>query len=259
MKMVSLKSLRMIILLFILLSAWQYTKKQQQYSQSWDDTLDVIIYPIKADKYEKTHAYVEKLNERYYSSIDKFLSKKAQAYQSWLIEPTRIRVDTSISELPPLPPQSSEKLDIMWWSLKLRWWTFMNKPEDNNITQIRIYVLYHSPEHNITLPHSTGLQKGLIGIVHAYADAAQAKQNNLIIAHELLHTLGATDKYDLSTNQPIYPQGFAEPERNPKFPQRYAEIMAGRIPISATQAEIPDSFTKVIIGELTAKEIGWID
>jgi len=35
-----------------------------------------------------------------------------------------------------------------------------------------------------------------------------------VIAHELLYTLNATDKYDLNTGLPIFPNGYAEPERN---------------------------------------------
>ena len=94
---------------------------------------------------------------------------------------------------------------------------------------------------------------------HKVRDAKKhEKQNNFIILHELLHTLGATDKYNLSTNQPIFPEGYAEPNRKPTYPQRKAEIMGGRIPLSATEAKIPSSLKKAIIGTKTAREIGWI-
>ena len=59
----------------------------------------------------------------------------------------------------------------------------------------------------------SGLQKGLIGVVNAFASDEQAAQNNVVIAHELLHTVGATDKYDPRTNQPSHPDGYAEPDR----------------------------------------------
>jgi hypothetical protein len=84
-----------------------------------------------------------------------------------------------------------------------------------------------------------------------------ARQNNVIITHEFLHTLGATDKYDPATNQPLYPDGYAVPDLQPLVPQRYAEIMAGRTPVSQTDATIPESLNDVIIGSLTAKEINW--
>ena len=58
--------------------------------------------------------------------------------------------------------------------------------------------------------------------------------DDMVIAHELLHTLGATDKYDLRTNQPAHPDGFAEPDREPLYPQSFAELMGGRIPVSNT-------------------------
>jgi len=60
-----------------------------------------------------------------------------------------------------------------------------------------------------------------------------------VITHELLHTFGATDKYDLSTGLPLYPEGFAEPQLIPRYPQQLAEIMAGRMPLAATEARLP--------------------
>jgi hypothetical protein len=102
-----------------------------------------------------------------------------------------------------------------------------------------------------------GLQKGLIGVVNAFASDAQAAQNDVVIAHELLHTLGATDKYDLQTNQPFFPDGYAEPERQPLLPQLYAEIMAGRVPVTRTDAEMPGSLEEALIGGKTAREINW--
>ena len=80
-----------------------------------------------------------------------------------------------------------------------------------------------------------------------------------IIAHEFLHTLGATDKYDPTDGQPLAPHGLAEPERSPLYPQRYAEIMGGRIARSADEAIIPKSLKYAVIGRQTASEIRLID
>ena len=79
----------------------------------------------------------------------------------------------------------------------------------------------------------------------------------MVIAHEILHTLGATDKYDPETLQPLFPQGYAEPERNPRFPQSRAEIMAGRRASSEREAEMPDSLDETVVGPQTAREIHW--
>ena len=91
-----------------------------------------------------------------------------------------------------------------------------------------------------------------------FADARMAGSNRVVIAHELLHALGATDKYDLSNTQPSFPEGFAQPELNPRYPQRYAELMGGRVPLDVNKARIPESLQEVVIGPASATEIGWI-
>src|SRR5581483_10543090 len=102
-----------------------------------------------------------------------------------------------------------------------------------------------------------GLQKGLLGVVHVFALGPMSGSNSIVIAHELLHTLGATDKYDLRTGMPVYPSGFAEPDRKPLYPQPRAEIMAGRRALSASQYEMPGSLREVLVGPVTAREIRW--
>jgi hypothetical protein len=97
-----------------------------------------------------------------------------------------------------------------------------------------------------------GLQKGMVGIVNGYADRRYRGTNNVVIAHEFLHTLGATDKYSPETGHPIDPDGIAEPDREPLYPQRYAEIMGGRIALTADNSQ-------AVIGTLTATEINLID
>ena len=66
----------------------------------------------------------------------------------------------------------------------------------------------------------------------------------MVIAHEILHTLGASDKYDLATLAPLYPGGYAEPERDPLYPQSFAEIMAGRYAADAHTFEMPESLDR---------------
>jgi hypothetical protein len=102
-----------------------------------------------------------------------------------------------------------------------------------------------------------GMQKGLYAVVNVFADKRMAGSNDVITAHELLHTLGSIDKYDLSNSQPLYPAGYAEPDLKPLLPQEAAELMGGRIPISQTESETPESLGQVVVGPLTAAEIGW--
>jgi hypothetical protein len=120
-----------------------------------------------------------------------------------------------------------------------------------------MFVKYFAPQQGVPLRHSVGLRQGLIGVVNAFASADMEGSNQVVIAHELLHTFGATDKYDPATNQPLFPDGYAEPNANPPLPQSKAEIMAGRIPLSATQAETPRGLDETVIGAQTAREISW--
>ena len=95
----------------------------------------------------------------------------------------------------------------------------------------------------------------MFGVVNAYSSRKDQGRNNVVIAHEFLHTLGATDKYDPATAMPLAPHGLAEPERSPLYPQSKAELMGGRIPVSRDSARVPPSLRQVIIGPLTAQEI----
>jgi hypothetical protein len=80
----------------------------------------------------------------------------------------------------------------------------------------------------------------------------------VVVAHELLHTLGASDKYDRATGLPVAPDGLGDPGQSPLFPQRYGEIMAGRIATGASTAIIPESLAPMVVGPASAREIGWL-
>lgn len=120
-----------------------------------------------------------------------------------------------------------------------------------------MFVLYQTGDDTQPLQHSLGLQKGLIGLVHAFSTDTQTQQNNIVIAHELLHTVGALDKYD-KEGHPVLPNGLANPEQFPPLPQHRAEIMAGSIARSARRSEMAESLRYVVINPHTATEINWI-
>jgi hypothetical protein len=163
-----------------------------------------------------------------------------------------------VKSLPPSPPFGGDVLRVMWWSLQLRFWAWRADTYQGAAPHIQLFLLYFDPNTHERLDHSLGLEKGMLGVVSVFADRRMAATNNFVITHELLHTVGATDKYDPNSNQPIFPDGYAEVERTPRYPQQFAEIMAGRIPISAARAEIPHSLNSALVGEKTAREINWV-
>jgi hypothetical protein len=253
-----IKNFRILILLYVLLmvavSAW-WTKAR---STDWNASLVVAIYPINGDGREATTKYIDKLDKDTFTGIEEFFNREAARYQLTIKKPVDIDLAKQINELPPKPPgNNASVLSIMAWSLKMRYWSWSmdnyDYPKD-----IQVFVIYFDPEVHKKVAHSLGLQKGLIGVVNAFAGRKMTKQNNIVIAHEILHTVGASDKYDPRTNQPLFPIGFAEPDKEPSLPQNKAEIMAGRIPVDVNKAEPARSLRKVLVGEATAIEIRWL-
>lgn len=259
MKVFSYRNIRVLILLSVLAIAAIYTQDQHLNTTSWFKPIDVVIFPINGDGNNKTADYIQQLSIKDFQDIDNFFRRGAERYHLVTDRPVRTQLGPSIDNLPPSPPQDRNSIfAVIFWSLKLRYWAYQHTPDNlTNNDRIRLYVIYHQSKDGQALAHSLGLQKGLIGIIHAFADRKQNSQNAVVMAHEILHTVGASDKY-AHNNHPIYPDGYAKPEQKPLYPQRYAEIMAGRIPLSDTQTKIPAHLKFTLVGEKTAKEINWI-
>jgi len=260
MNLFTFRSLRIFILLLLLVIAAFYTKGQLLNTTTWIDPLDVIIYPINGDDSGETALYIENLHSVDFREIDTFTEKFAKHHQLYIRKPTRTKLGDEIHELPPTPPHFDDSIvSKMMWSLQLRYWAWKNTPDDiSNYHRARLFVIYQQGKEDESLPHSLGLQKGLLGIVHAFADKKQAPQNKIVITHELMHTVGASDKYQ-SNGMPMFPEGYAKPTKQPRYPQHKAEIMAGVIAVDASHAKMAKSLEDVVVGDKTAREIGWIE
>jgi hypothetical protein len=254
------RKLRIAILLLILLFVALNTYLDRVYSTDWDIPLRVAIYPINGDGSTQAERFIGEITEDDFRAIEAFFEKEARRNGIQMERPIRLLLGPQIRELPPAIEQNAGALRVAWWSLRTRYWSWRVGEDPGGIPpDIKLFVLFHDPQRSASLPHSIGLQKGLFGIVNVFASRRMMGSNDTVIAHELLHTLGATDKYDLGTNLPIHPVGYAEPERDPLYPQHLAELMGGRIPLTANKAEIPESLHRVRVGPLTAEEIGWVD
>jgi hypothetical protein len=255
----SFRRIRILVLLGLLAGVALVHFGEQYLVRSWRAPLEVAIIPINGDDSEEVSAYLRKLNVESFEEINAFLEKQASRYGVRLPRALDMRLAPEAHELPPRPPVGRNVLQVAWWSLKLRIWAW--RQEKNGFlphpAKVRIFLIYHEAEMGKVLDHSLGLQKGLVGVVHVFASEGQRAQNNVVIAHELLHTLGATDKYDPQTNLPIHPAGYADPGKQPLHPQYEAEIMAGRIPRTADYAEMPRNLDKCVIGADTAHEINF--
>lgn len=255
----SFRRIRILILLGLLAMVALVHFGEQFLVRSWRAPLQVAIVPINGDQSAEVTGYINQLDEATFKEISGFLTKQAGRYGLKLTSPLDITLAPEAHELPPAPPMGGNALQVAWWSLKLRIWAWRQERTGflPHPAKVRIFLIYHEAEIDKALDHSLGLQKGLVGVVHVFASKGQAAQNNVVIAHELLHTLGATDKYDPGTNLPLFPVGYADPNKHPLLPQYEAEIMAGRTPKTPDYAEMPRSLDDCVIGADTAHEINF--
>ena len=252
------KIIRILVLFLIFIGLAFYAQRQKLKSRSWTEPLQLVIYPINAENSPVIEGYIRELDDSVFEPIDLFMQQQSQVYGLIREHPIETHLGPVIAVKPPEPPSlDASYAAIILWGIKFRYWVYKNTPDsDSNIRRVRVFVLYHEASDGKHLPHSLGLDKGLVALVHAFAAIDQDQQNNIVIAHEFLHTVGATDKYDVD-NRPLFPLGYADPDQTPVYPQTRAEIMVGRIPISETEVRMADSLNQCVIGEQTAREINW--
>lgn len=252
------RTVRTTILLLVLLVVAAQTWFDRYSTTRWQRPVLVGAFPVSADGSAVTADYLAQLDQGKIDGVSEFVRTEARRYGVRVDEPIELRLyPTLASAPPPLDPGAGVFTRILW-SLRLRYYRYSMVAAASPRPQIALFLLYHDPALASRLPHSAGLQRGLTAVVHLFAIRSQEAQNRIVIAHELLHTFGATDKYDLATDMPKYPDGFADPQLVPRYPQQFAEIMAVKVPLGATEARMPDGLEDERVGPLTAREIGWI-
>ena len=251
------KKLRILFLLYVLLLVAITTWSTRERNTDWFEPLWVVIYPINGADSAIVDRYIKALSEANFAPIETLFRNQGSAYGLAIKNPVDVRLAPQVLSSPPVPPASGNPLAVAYWSLHLRYWAWRNDSFDGP-SDIRLFAVYYDPDEHPNLAHSLGLRKGFLGVVNGYGNNKYDGRNNVVWAHEMLHTLGASDKYHPTTNQALFPIGYADPEQTPLYPQTHAELMAGRIPLSENKSKMPDTIRKTLIGNWTALEIGWL-
>jgi hypothetical protein len=225
---------------------------------SWKRTVYVGAFPVAADESPVTRDYLAQLDQTKIDEVSDFVTSEAKRYGVGIDDPVELHLYPTITSAPPVLEPGAGVLTRIVWSLRLRYYRHRMLSGISPRPQIALFLVYHDPALTPSVPHSAGLQRGLTGVVHVFASRSQEAQNRIVMAHELLHTFGALDHYDLATGLPNYPDGFADPQLSPLYPQRLAEIMAVKAPVSPTEARMPDGLQGEVVGPATAREIGWV-
>lgn len=244
------------ILFAVVVGAWMTEKRMA----AWERPILVTVYPIAADDRPSTLAYASRIDASTFRDVNRFFETQAMPYGFSVTPAFRFQVAEASTDRPPAMPQQFNTAAIAWWSLKMRWWAWTKSLGDDLITpDIRMFLMLHNAGGTAEMGISVGMRKGRYGIVKAFASESMEATNLVVFTHEMLHVLGASDKYVLSTGDPIFPHGFADPQQRPLFPQVRAEIMGGAIPLNAVSSAMPESLHECKIGRVTAEEIGFFD
>lgn len=248
---------RYLVLLLILLAVALHSLFTHLKIVSWEEPLSVQIIPINGDGTKTTADYINALQAEHFEDISGFIQREAERYGMGDDPKIAIRLAEEIFSRPPKLSDDRNILSNLYWTTAFRIWANWSLIGAGQNADIDLFIVFFDPAKYSHVGHSVGLEKGMIGLVNVYANNRYQAPNNVVIAHELLHVLGATDKYHRQNNFPIFPTGFAEPDKVPLYPQEKAEIMGGRIPLLPFKAVIPNSLDQVVIGEITALELHW--
>ena len=170
-----------------------------------------------------------------------------------------VEVDGVPPRLPP--PDASWLTRLRGTRAFLRWFTSKSElfPEPGP-DGTRLYLLLHaaSEADRFDDVHSVATRRGKLAIVFAPDDPEQWGNTEALIAHEVLHTVGALDHRE-ADGTIAHPAGYADPTASPLFPQEQAEVMALGIPVSPTKELRVTALEEVVVGRATAGEIGWLE
>jgi hypothetical protein len=122
----------------------------------------------------------------------------------------------------------------------------------------RIYARLRAPESiRQALVEGLGEDGGRIAVTSIELSEDSVDFGLFVVAHELFHLLGASDRYG-PDGDALLPEGLGEPELQPLYPQRSVEIMArGRV-LAPGEEVPPADLGELRVGEITAREIGWL-
>ena len=248
--------IRYLVLLSILFAVAAHEAIVKAKISSWEETLEVRLFAINGDGRQTTGKYIRSLNLSEFKSVERFINREARQYEI-PIDAIKISYAGELKSRAPEVPIEPGVLRNIIWSLHFRAWAlYQSYRVKDGSSDIDLFINYYDTAKTQSLRHSVGLSGGLIALINAFANKNYRGSNNVVVAHELMHTLGATDKYN-QLNQPAHPAGFAAPFQEPLFPQRQAEIMGGRIPVTKTRAVVPTNLGQVVVGAFTAAELNW--
>lgn len=256
--------IRVSVLLFILFVVVLYALKDlrsRRGRNAWDHTLDVALVVVHVDGTPAVDPDAVRVLEERLPALEERLRVEAERHHPGIVRPFRIRLKGPVvAKSAPPSPASEATVELAKQAARMNAWLREVDPQagvEADQWDSRIYVIVRRPaSKQRSFVEGESEQEGRVGNVAVELDASMADLTLFVVTHELMHTLGASDKYD-ANGRTIIPDGLADPSQAPLYPQRAADVMARNRPLSETAEAIPVTLDELGVGPKTAKEIGW--
>ena len=164
------KIVRVSLLLIILANVLISTYVTQPKITDWSNPVWVYIYPIIGDNNDATQQFVDSIDENHYVAMEQFLKAESNRHGREIGNPIFLQITEPSHEHPPNLPENANPLNVAWWSLRMRIWSWITERQyERAKPDVQIFVIYHDPSRIQLLERSIGVQKGRVGIVNAFA------------------------------------------------------------------------------------------
>jgi hypothetical protein len=254
------RSLRLLLLvgvLAIVLAYAAHDMTSRRARTSWTRTLDVAFVIVTQGAVD---AEATRLLARRVPDLATRLAEELARYRPGAPKPFQFVVYGPRALDVPLPADAEEGL---WGAARhafalLRFTRAVDEELDVPARgfDTRLYVVVR-PASERALVEGQSEHGGRVGLALVELDAETVDTALLVAAHELFHTLGASDRYG-PDGRALVPDGLVEPDRTPLYPQPFAEVMARNRPVSPTEEVRLESLSELGVGRATAAELGWL-
>lgn len=247
----------LVILAAVLLWAWRDVRSRRA-RNAWTGPLSVAIVlvrlgPLDDDAVRGFGERVTALEDRLTAERRRYAPGAARPFEFTFYGPVDSHEPPPVTEGDGWIAAAEESWALWRWTSKLDAVASL----DAGSFDSRIYVAAKAPvSEERAVVEGESEEGGRIGAVEVELDASMVDLALFVAAHELFHTLGASDQYD-ATGHTLIPGGLADPAREPPLPQAFAEVMARNRPVAPGIEVPPETLDELAVGPETARAIGW--
>jgi hypothetical protein len=248
-------SVLLSVLAIVALYAWNDVRRRRERNE-WRRTLEIALVVVRDGPVSEpaVHALRSQTSE-----LERVLAAQLARYRGAPARPFSFVVFGPVDRVAALPEAPDGLVAAAKYAWQLRAFT-SDVDERAGVPSrgfdARIYLVVRPPSRS-GFVEGMSEHGGRVGVALAELDETTIPLTLFVAAHELFHTLGANDRYDAS-GRTLVPDGLAEPDKVPLFPQRYAELMARNRPLAPDREVPPASLDELSVGATTAREIGWL-